>query len=154
MIFKPTLFNRISVLIMCLFGVLILILFLFVFIDADEAFHVSNVLVLIVLLGFFVGLSIIGVRSFKTAKRNSGEWIFTFAYRKKVVHLNKENVLKINITEKGVISKLIFGNIITLKTKQGEQVLLNSREMTNFKELSALLSSDFPDNVTILKGIL
>ncbi len=151
MIFKPSVFLKISVLFTFGIGLVLIVAGIIVFDDHTEEMKITVIPLFIVLPGLFFLLGLFGLRSIKTIECKDDEWVFTYKYRKRVIRLNKDNVWKINVHKKISIGKSLFGEQVFIKNRQGERVMFTSMDIKGYPKLLDLLIADFEENITILK---
>jgi hypothetical protein len=153
MIFKPSVFSRIAPILTVVFGLGTIAVAIVFFNNYFTNITIGVALTVIVLqLAFLMVVFTVSLMSVQSVERKPDEWIFTYKYRKRIIHVNQNNVEKIEINRGASIGKKRLGEMIAIKTRQGKRILLTGMHVERFAEMSDLLAKDFEKNVTIIKG--
>jgi hypothetical protein len=153
MIFRPSVFARLAPTLALVFGLGGIVVAIVIINNYVVALTISVALTIIVLqFAFFTVLFTVSLMAVKSVERKPDEWIFTYKYRKRIIHINQNNVEKIEINRGASFNKKRFGEMIKIKTKQGKRIILSALHVEQFLEMSDLLAQDFENMVTIVKN--
>jgi hypothetical protein len=147
MIFQPSILSRVFTFFTLGMSMTIFMVGIYIYLNYGEDLQIAGALILIALPIQFLIIGLFGLMTIKVVERKADEWVFTYKYRKKVIHLRQDTVLGIVTQKKSKLS--FFDPPIFIKTNQGPKISCKPIHFKQFSKFSELLLMDFEDDVTI-----